>query len=993
MYQSIYVILILKSGAVTSCGTQGDKGAQGETGKQGPQGEQGPKGDTVFPVVILSEGVKCDVIEGKAGDKYTLTFTAPEGKEIVSKLTINYENVDITDEIVNGTYTGTFESSVIVSAEFGSVKEYGESILENFYKKLTDADKDLATVAEDGETNSQTGCSSFADESLASLYKSAKTSIQIAAATADKSVKEKVELVKAEISKQEKAIKEAYEKLISNAKQNAINGLESLYKLGHNSESDELEAGGRKDMTDADRAAMLSKGKSQVEACTTLNAIGKLVAQNLTNTNYLNDNSSSYAELEKNRSTVFAAIEAALQNIYGTDEEFDPENESNKTLMSMLEDTYGVKESELPEAVAETYRQKASSATSFSTVSKTDSTIALAKEAYDAVTNAYDSIMKKVQDAVVAVYDKDISAYANLNLNGDQNWIATTHSAVVNLVQNWIKTTRNSSDIGEFTDEKLGTVYFEKLSVSNLVSYNGDGSNVDPYGGVSYIEDYLALYNIPFKNYRLENEKNSIISNVTQYASNIVSKDAKYNSFLTKSGTNSIKDEMIAVDSAVADHYKSNSIHKYNISEFVNELQVSSDVDSVTEIRALLQEYKWAVDYIYGYAKIEYMNNYDTLNGTSGNYGKYSTIVSEVTKAKGYSVDSNSTLGDDVKLFTDEYQSKMADVEADVTDSDVRKIVANNFGEIDDYVTNFKNHLTLIKSLDTGYNDFIGTINDMDFSDLVYQSDVINEKAAIFKNSVSASDIQNFVSNLKTSYSNKIVQYLKNSKDTLAEFFNYEYVLGNNANFDRKYRDEIDKIYNSLVEQAGTTFACNSYHSINSWLKFAKKKLAGFADNKLTAVPKELAGKSADGTVVSSVTGDSISQSLTISTTKNLLVSDASAYDAVYDIKVSSLNGYASGDVYNLYGEADRVNNEIYAVYFNLGEALSGESAYLSIDGVIKYINSLGNLSKANGKLAVLFKEAGKKSVSIEWSKGSSSDPVHRVKVNIEVGALADNFE
>ena len=918
-----------------------------------------------------------------------MTFTAPEGKEIVSKLSINYENVDITDEIVNGTYTGTFTSSIIVSAEFGSVQDYGESLFEEYYKNLCKNDKDLALVAKNNNSyvkSAQSGCSSFYTEELADLYISGQYSIQKTATTADKSAKERVALLRTELEKQEKVIDEAYTKLISDAKENAINGLESLYKSGHNSENDDLSLGGRKDMTDADRSAMLSTGKAQVEACTTLNAIGKLVAEDLTNVNYLNDSSSSYAILEQNRAAVFAAIDDALEDVYEIDNEFDPEDENNKTLISMLKDTYGIQESELPDTIAETYRQKASSAKSFAAVSSTDSTLALAKEASEAIMGAYDSIMDKVEAAVIAVYDVDIKAYSN-----DQDWITSTHACVVNLVQNWVKSTRDGNDKASFSDEKLGNVYFNKLSVSNLVSYKGDGTISSPYGGVAYIEAYLAKWNIPFTEYRLKKEKDSVIASVTAYGANIVSNDAKYNSFLTKSGTNSIKDTTISVIGVSTTHYKSSTIHKYNITEFVKEIQVPSNISTVTEIRALLQEYKWAVDYIYAYAKIEYINNYDTLNGTSGNYGRYSTIATEVTTAKGYSIDTNgtTTLGNDIKLFIDEYQSKVANVNANVTDDDVNYIKAQNFNEIDSYVSNFKTHLQLIKALDDGYNNFIDTIEDMDFSDLVYKTDINNEKTGIFNNTVSSSDVQTFINNLRASYNDKVAQYKVDAKARLTKIYEDQYVRGGSSEFNLQNLPALQSVYESLLNQCGTTFSCNSYHSINNWLKFAENKLYEFAQDGLSAVPTELEGNDTDKTKVSAVSGDSISEKLNISVTKNLSVADASAYDAVYDIKVSSLEGYTSGAVYDSYSSSDQVNDKIYAVYFNIGEALSDEKSYLSINGDIKYSQNLGNLSSTDGKLSILFKEAGKKTVIVEWSKGMEGDPVHRVKLNIEVSSLA----
>src|SRR5574344_1270558 len=112
-------MLALSVGAVTSCGTQGEAGkdgAQGATGAQGAQGEKGDKGDkgdTTFEVIILQSEVDNGKITSSAytgikGDEVTLTFTPDTKGQIVTSLSINYEDVALTDEILNGSLKLTF---------------------------------------------------------------------------------------------------------------------------------------------------------------------------------------------------------------------------------------------------------------------------------------------------------------------------------------------------------------------------------------------------------------------------------------------------------------------------------------------------------------------------------------------------------------------------------------------------------------------------------------------------------------------------------------------------------------------------------------------------------------------------------------------------------------------------------------------------------------------------------------------------------------------
>ena len=142
------------------------------------------KGDTYYPVVILADGVTTDKISGMEGEKYTLTFTIPTGKEIVSGLKINYEDVDI-ENIVYGetiTYTGVFGSTdngaVIVQAGYGSFEDYGDSLLNKHLAEIFAKDNQI-------KVDEITDLIKYPDGFIASQYFASSTGAQVAKEKAD----------------------------------------------------------------------------------------------------------------------------------------------------------------------------------------------------------------------------------------------------------------------------------------------------------------------------------------------------------------------------------------------------------------------------------------------------------------------------------------------------------------------------------------------------------------------------------------------------------------------------------------------------------------------------------------------------------------------------------------------------------------------------------------------------------------------------------------
>ena len=240
--------------AETSCGTQGEagkdgaQGAQGVQGAQGEKGDKGDKGDPVYTVVLLSKGVSTDKISGISGETYTLTFDAPVEGQIVTKLTINYEDVPLDEKILKGTYTGTFSSemkngAVVVSAEFGTVESYGQGLIQDYYNSLASADSQMDILVS-GVITERSGAEadvskkqyvskfvkgSYYDKTVAKVAKSAydKVAKQL---DDEKTTLENVEAAKKYYEEAKTKIDAEYKKVVDAAKVDAKANIAKLYK-------------------------------------------------------------------------------------------------------------------------------------------------------------------------------------------------------------------------------------------------------------------------------------------------------------------------------------------------------------------------------------------------------------------------------------------------------------------------------------------------------------------------------------------------------------------------------------------------------------------------------------------------------------------------------------------------------------------------------------------------------------------------------------------
>ena len=800
--------------AITSCGTQGETGPKGETGAQGPKGEtgeKGDKGDTFYPVVVLSKGVTTDVVSGKSGDTYTLTFTGWDAThQVVNKLFINYEEVELTDEIINGSYTGTFSDegsngAVVVSAEFGTVVSYATSLLKDYYDALVENDSDLKSTAETATDEKGTRTSYYNNDLKNEVYQNGIAAIT-AADNSEKTVSERLALVREALTEQEEAISTKYAALVSAAKTDAKAGLEKIYAAKPTDASTDTLTG-RENMSDEDRASMLSAAKAAVDSCTTLAGIGALVNYQTTVANN-GDGTGSYNKLEVARASVFKAISDALNNVHTGDSAFAVNGEGSdyEAVVDKLEE-YGFEDSALPYEVAKTYIAKASAATELPVVSSEDPTIALAKEAKEKIEGAYTSIMNTLQDKIVAAYDVEINEYSN-----DAQWVATAHAEVKNLLQNWVKSSTRT----------LNGKTLEAVKVSTLVSYKGTGDgSTNEYGGLGYVETMLEKWNEPFTEWRIEQVTEDVKANVVAYAKEITDGDSVYNSFLTSEEENNLKDKTTDDDPAVYD---------YNVTEYAKAWAPTST--KINEIKDSETEAKASVKSVYEAAFKEYVSNYTNYKANSDildstNYAAYDSIASKVTgyATVGLTVGTDTTqvvyLGNDLTRLQDAYKAAMYNDEGTYA---VANRKASTFADVDTWVKNFKSYLSLLKKLNTGVEGN-EEINEKD----ILATSIKAEKDKIIAGEVTTeAEVTSFVSNLQSEYDTAVASYLADAKEALAELRDIK--IGETTNIAKV--NAIKTAYtNGLAAIAATEsgeddssenkYPCKTKASVNAWYTYA----------------------------------------------------------------------------------------------------------------------------------------------------------------------------
>ena len=520
------------TGATGAQGEKGDTGAQGEKGDTGAQGEKGDPGadgkdgETVYPVIIVkkdTEGgtIETDVIDGKAGESYTLTFTPDDEGDIVTSLYINNEEVSFEDhpEVLEGKYYGVFTESVVVSAVFGNINSYGYSILEEYYEGLVDGDAQLVVRGDNATQIAANKKGSYYSEAVSKEVTAQEGEVDkvIAAFDEDEAIADKITAIKEAVADGKTAIKAKYDATVAAAKKVAKEKADKLYGDTRNVL-----------FVEADKAAMKADCLAEIEACTTLQALTDVIddAEGL-------EVKGKYTATEALRDKAFDYISNAVSNLPSVDAAiFTGKDEDGLEELKEALEPYGISIDELPSEIAEDYNEEISAAKTFEVYAAAPGTGStetykkgdpvLGYEGAKKVKASYDDLKTNLKDAILDSYKAEINSSKVLLTNDSRTaLIATVDTAI----GDWL------------------SAYDPSLSSASILDYvnnvsNGSGTiaamvdEATTPGLIGYIEERLesnsTYYTESFKNERLSKALTDVYSAWSDEISAIKKADPDY---------------------------------------------------------------------------------------------------------------------------------------------------------------------------------------------------------------------------------------------------------------------------------------------------------------------------------------------------------------------------------------------------------------------------------------------------------------------------------
>jgi len=813
-------MLALTVGAVTSCGTQGEKGDKGDTGSagatgpkgdtgakgdQGDQGEKGDKGDTgadgktYLPIIVLANPTGVTITQDQyfveVGESFTLTFTKNDVDddtiEMVTELVINGEDIAVPAGQMSYTYTAQTgdRGFQIQSAKFGTLVSYAQAMVTDHYTELADADKDLAKV--DG--TAQDKATTFVDSSLQAVYLAQLPNI-LAADDNTKTITERLALVEAAAVAANAKIDTEYGKLITAAKTNASTGLKALYESKETGVADPLT--GRTNMTNADREAILTSTLTKVEACKTLNAIGSIVAKNTTvaaNETMTTGKGTSNV-LETARIACFTSVSGALTAVHASDPAFiingdDEATEETLAAYKALKTTlagFGI--STLPYDVASSYIVKISAATSLPVVSKTDSTIALAKEASDAIAASYKNIIDSLQEAIIKSYYTEIEKSTVLGTDAK----VTAKSLVQTRVTNWAISNTDRLTVSNFISNGAGTVGLE-LTTSGCVGYVESALKTEQY----------SAFNIERKGWASAEVSAAIDSKVAE----IVAGDTLYASLMAVATPDDNHFNAVYTGTAAEPVY-TNLERNVNLTAKAEKAKVTADVantlKTVTDIAAYKATSVTAVEDAYAAALAAYKGlSTNEIGGTqkAAIAEDNSETIAKIGDTSGLISGSSALINADVLAHSGVYNKTS------------NPLGAKTFTEYKSYNDGYDAMVASVKGLDKKYSTWLAStaiaadsgyittaeplVTDGFYTDSIHENYVKLVKGLIAGTNTDA-DVAAFNSSLTSNYSASVLERLNANKDYLSLYY-----AGKIAAYPDK-ANQLNVVYKALVAAIGT---------------------------------------------------------------------------------------------------------------------------------------------------------------------------------------------
>lgn len=497
-------MLALSVGAVTSCGVQGEQGVPGQTGPVGPKGEPGPKGEkgsTYLPVIVLVNQVDGGVIAQdkyfiEVGDTFTLTFAPNTGKDILSSLTINGEDINLAPDATSYSYTAKEgdRGFQITSAKFQNINEFSRDLVKSYYDGLVKGDKGLASAKVAGNTIAKKadGTGDFKNESVLGKSTDAITALQGIDFTG-KSSTEKVALVKEKWADEQKKVNAEYTAKIKEAKTALTTEIESLYGLEaamtlHNTNR-------KDDLTDEQKNSLKARATDLLEKTNTLVKLSDLKKE-------LNG-------LEKTRDDVLGALKAAENVIVGKDGSFlfnetttKPDGAYTKLLQDLT--NLGISTDNMPHKVYEKWLKIVAEEVKFEKTSKEDSTPKHQTEGVKEIKEAYDKIVEGLKVNLIQQYHKEVDKAESFHtITAREN----CKGKIETIITGWFEDSTTNPH-----------------NVTNLLSLEAG-----PTEGCRYrVETELATNYTAFNNERLGWKKSEIENKINQTKNDILAKDTKY---------------------------------------------------------------------------------------------------------------------------------------------------------------------------------------------------------------------------------------------------------------------------------------------------------------------------------------------------------------------------------------------------------------------------------------------------------------------------------
>ena len=818
---------------VSSCNNTSVPGEPGKPGEDGQPGKDGVDGKTFVPIIVVNDlnikggTIDQDVYFAVQGehDKVTFTFTAQNEGNVITYFEINGEEVSIAPDATSYTVedidTSYPNGIQVTGLTYQSLDAYAETGVKDFFKTISDADNQVKNGTEpEGLVKS-----AYYDVTLEKLVDDKVTEVKKAYTDLDKdaTVTEKVEAIKTATEKAKAEIQEAYDNLVTAAKNTAKTALKTLDESLVNS-----------NYTEADRKTVLDTANAEVDAATSLQGLAAIV-----NTATANPKGAKYNKLFALKAQAFAEIKSAVEATGS----FEKDVETNKDILA----DYGITADSKPSEIAKTYYAQASAATEITTVEVEENGVkttltSIGKEAKEAIEASVENVKGTLLANIKAAYIAEVD---NSKVLADaQNAASTIKGVIEATVSNfkvqadkepskygiavYVSTNGTKDHTAKDYDETDGLIYRLEKAVTEAVVANGVQA---------------------FNSERIENAKQAAIASFQEKVDEIKAADAGYVEAVsyTKDSSGKITPKKTSWVLAT-----------------VEETNVTLDTPFFTP-NGQGEEKTWSLKHPEGLVeKVD-----DVKDLTDYNVDTWLTTLKGATLSSPLDVKQfeSTHIGDfekiydkAIELLTESLRTKLAlgDIEGEYISSD-------------DVLTSFNNSVkdkTLNEIIKVGQSTYaskelLTKLNDAVEEDVaarvekdsayealfgseqtsVYREELGNLVDSLVSGQAGESEVNAFIEedNLNSLYAQDVATYLEDAKDVLTQVYQNT-ISGNDVSVD-EYRT-LTKLFNDfsswaghkltqtedgwVIDENGTyeRYLCNTINSVETWLDDARKALS-----------------------------------------------------------------------------------------------------------------------------------------------------------------------